>query len=457
MNKDKKITLDYVLYPIYMGVTLLICYFFANAKMVGDDIANHKAHLDSIYAIIHQVSNMYQTWSSRIFVNTIMFIFENIPYYWFVIVTGLLIFFAMISFDRLTDSLVKPSLVKQLLIGILFLLVPFYYFVTAGWIATTVTYLYPVLLLTVGLCLIIDFRQWYYNLPGMLLLLIAFNNEQLLVMGLVVAVTMLVYYFLHNKKLLDSIKLKLFSIGLPLLANFMIVAMCPGNSARKVAETKRWFPQFTNLTILEKFDIGLSTTIQHYLFFGTIALIALMLTFIVIDKGKDDLATISLVILLILLSCVNNLKNNPGLLANQTGLLNSSFKLFIGQYILAIFIFATVVYHLYKLSNHKMLLWLELSILSGGLLSRVALGFSPTNYASATRTFTFMTIGILVVMALLLFDNWNSRISKTLFTVLLISLVIFAIVNLSWFYDAAFQHLKAFNDYPYMLGLPFQQ
>lgn len=443
-------------YVVYVVVSLIVGYLLSASKMVGDDIANHKLKLDSIYAIINNVGSMYQTWSSRVFVNTLMFSFESIPYYLFGIITGVLVFMALISFDRLTDSLVKSSLVKQLLISILFLLVPFYYFVTAGWIATTVTYLYPVLLLTIGLCLIIDFRQWYCNLLGMLLLLIAFNNEQLLVMGLVVAVTMLVYYFLHNKKLLDSIKLKLFSVGLPLLANFMIVAMCPGNSARKVAETKHWFPQFANLTLLEKFDIGLSTTIQHYLFFGTIVLIALMLTFIVIDNDKDDLATISLVILLILLSCVNNLKNNPELLANQTGLLNSSFKLFIGQSSLAIFIFATVVYHLYKLSNHKMLLWLELSILFGGLLSRVALGFSPTNYASATRTFTFMTVGILVVMALLLFDNWNSRISKTLFIVLLISLAIFAIVNLSWFYDAAFQHLKAFNDYPYMLGLPFK-
>ena len=444
-------------YIVYVVVSLIVGYLLSASKMVGDDIANHNLKLASMSAIIHQVGDMYQTWSSRIFVNTLMFSFESIPYYLFGIITGVLVFMALISFDRLTDSLVKSSLVKQLLIGILFLLVPFYYFVTAGWIATTVTHLYQVLLLTVGLCLIISFRQWYCNLLGMLLLLIAFNNEQLLVMSLVVALTMLVYYFLHNKKLLDSIKLKLFSIGLPLLANFMIVAMCPGNSARKVAETKHWFPQFANLTLLEKFDIGLSTTIQHYLFFGTIVLIILMLTFIVIDNDKDDLATISLVILLILLSCVNNLKNNPELLANQTGLLNSSFKLFICQSSLAILIFATIVYHLYKLSNHKMLLWLELSILFGGLLSRVALGFSPTNYASATRTFTFMTIGILVVMALLLFDNWNSRISKTLFIVLLISLAIFAIVNLSWFYDAAFQHLKAFNDYPYMLGLPFQQ
>ena len=443
-------------YVVYVVVSLIVGYLLSASKMVGDDIANRKLKLDSIYAIIHQVGSMYQTWSSRIFVNTLMFSFESIPYYLFGIITGVLVFMALVSFDRLTDSLVKPSLVKQFLIGVLFLLAPFYYFVTAGWIATTVTYLYPVLLLTIGLCLIIDFRQWYYNLLGMLLLLIAFNNEQLLVMSLVVALTMLVYYFLHNKKLLKTIKLKLFSIGLPLLANFMIVATCPGNSARKIAETKHWFPQFANLTILEKFDIGLSTTIQHYLFFGTIALIVLMLTFIMIDKGKDDLATISLIVLLILLSCVNNLKNNPGLLAHQTGLLNSSFKLFIGQYGLAIFIFATVVYHLYKLSKHKMLLWLELSILFGGLLSRIALGFSPTNYASSTRTFTFMTIGILVVIALLLFDNWDSRINKTLFKVLLISLAVFAIVNLSWFYDAAFQHLNEFNGYPYMLGLPFK-
>lgn len=457
MNKDKKINLDYVLYPVYMGVTLLICYFFANAKMVGDDIANHKAHLDSIYAIIHQVSNMYQTWSSRIFVNTIMFIFENIPYYWFGIVTGLLIFLALISFDKLTNKLVKPSLLKQVVTAIVFLLIPFYYFETAGWIATTVTYLYPVLLLAIGLCLILTFRQWYFNVLGMLLLLIAFNNEQLLVMSLVVAVTMLVYYFLHNRKVLKDIKLKLFSIGLPLLANFAIVAMCPGNSARKVSETKRWFPQFANLTPLEKFDIGLSTTVQHYLFFGTIALIALMLVFVAISKDKGNLATVSMLILLILLSYVNNLKKAKGLLSSQTGLLNSNIKLFFWQYGLAILIFVTVVYYLYKLSKHEMLLWLESSILFGGLLSRIALGFSPTNYASATRTFTFMTIGILAIMVLVLFDNWNSRISKTLFVLLLIGLTGFAVINLTWFYSAAFQHLKAFNDYPYMLWLPFKQ
>ena len=456
MNKDDKIDLDSVLYPIYMGVTVLICYFFANAKMVGDDIANHRAHLDSIYAIIHQVSNMYQTWSSRVFVNTIMFIFENIPYYWFSITTGVLIFLALISFGRLTNNLVKQGLLRQSLISITFLLIPFYYFETAGWIATTVTYLYPVLLLSIGLCLILTFKQWYFNLFGMLLLLIAFNNEQLLVMILVVAVTMLVYYLLYNKELLKDVKLKVFLIGLPLLVNFAIVAMCPGNSARKVAETRRWFPQFANLTPLEKFDVGLSTTVQHYLFFGTIALIALMLTFIVLDSRNALLATISLGVLLTLLSYVNNLKKARGLLSSQTGLLNSNFKLFAWQYGVAILIFVTVVYYLYKLSNTKMLLWLELSILAGGLLSRISLGFSPTNYASATRTFSFMTIGILVIMILVLFDNLDSRISTPLFTVLLISLAMFAAINLSFFYSAAFQQLKVFNDYPYMLWLPFR-
>lgn len=457
MNKDNKIDLDSVLYPIYMGVTLLICYFFANAKMVGDDIANHRAHLDSIYAIIHQVSNMYQTWSSRVFVNTIMFIFENIPYYWFGIVTGLLIFFAMISFDRLTNKLVKQSLFKQVMIAITFLLIPFYYFETAGWIATTVTYLYPVLLLSIGLCLILTFKQWYFNIFGMLLLLIAFNNEQLLVMSLVVAVTMLVYYFLHDKKLLKDVKLKLFLIGLPLIVNLTIVAMCPGNSARKVAETRRWFPRFADLTPLEKFDVGLSTTVQHYLFFGTIALIALMLTFVVLSNNKEDLlATIFLVVLLTLFSPVGNLKKAKGLLSSQTGLLNSNFKLFAWQYGVAILIFVTVVYYLYKLSNTKVLLWLELSILVGGLLSRIALGFSPTNYASATRTFTFMTIGILAIMVLVLFDNLDSRISKPLLVMLLFALAMFAVINLAFFYSAAFQHLKVFNDYPYMLWLPFR-
>lgn len=454
--KDEKFNLDNLWHLIYAGTVILVNYFFANAKMIGDDIVNHKQHLDSIYAIIHQVFNMYQTWSSRIFVNTLMFIFENIPYYWFGITTAFLIFFALLSFDRLTSNLVKQSLLKQVVIALTFLLIPFYYFETAGWIATTVTYLYPVLLLIIGLCLILSFNKWYANLPGMLLLLIAFNNEQLLVMSLVVAVTMLVYYLLHNREILKDAKLKVFSIGLPLIVNFAIIALCPGNSARKVAETSRWFPQFAKLTPLEKFDIGLSTTVQHYLFFGTIVLIALMLTFIVIDN-YNGLAIISLGVLVALLSYVDNLKRAKGLLSNQTGLLNSNFKLFAWQYGVAILIFATVVYYLVKLSNNEMLLWLELSILLGGLLSRIALGFSPTNYASSTRTFTFMTIGILTIMILVIFDNWNSLINRKLFILLILALTIYAVINLIWFNNAALQHLKAFNDYPYMLGLPFKQ
>ena len=182
-----------------------------------------------------------------------------------------------------------------------------------------------------------------------------------------------------------------------------------------------------------------------------------MLTFIVIDNYNNGLAIISLGVLIALLNYVDNLKRAKGLLSNQTGLLNSNFKLFAWQYGVAILIFITVVYYLVKLSNNKMLLWLELSILLGGLLSRIALGFSPTNYASATRTFTFMTIGILTIMVLVIFDNWDSLINRKLFILLILALTIYAVINLTWFNNAALQHLKAFNDYPYMLGLPFKQ
>ncbi|MGJ2547985.1 hypothetical protein ACR8G1_22365 [Salmonella enterica subsp. enterica serovar Paratyphi A] len=65
--KDEKFNLDNLWHLIYAGTVILVTYFFANAKMIGDDIVNHKQHLDSIYSIIHQVFNMYQTWSSRIF------------------------------------------------------------------------------------------------------------------------------------------------------------------------------------------------------------------------------------------------------------------------------------------------------------------------------------------------------------------------------------------------------
>ena len=135
---------------LYVVEFLIITTIFYHLPTVGDDIANSHAHnLQTLSGIFQTDINMFSTWSSRILINPLMYISTTItPKIVFAIITGLLVTNIVIFLNHHLNSRQIPALT------ILILLTPFIFPLielgTAGYIATTVTYLWPIGLATIS-------------------------------------------------------------------------------------------------------------------------------------------------------------------------------------------------------------------------------------------------------------------------------------------------------------------
>lgn len=47
--------------------------------------------------------------------------------------------------------------------------------------------------------------------------------------------------------------------------SLIFILVFPGNAARKIAETKTWFPEFNDLSIFRKLEMGFSGTLFEYI------------------------------------------------------------------------------------------------------------------------------------------------------------------------------------------------
>ena len=374
---------------------LLITAFFWFTPRINDDISNYNApNLHNLSGIIHGDYLMFFHWSSRILINFIMFVMTDLAPHWlFAIITGGLIFAILHLLTRLANPKREP--VRQLLIISILLTFNFIILNTAGWIATTVTYLWPFGALAIGILLyqqqtkskIIKALNYLLTL---ICFLFAFNNEQLAIAGLL---------------LLPAIKLpwkRYLLPGTAITINVLLVIFSPGNHARKLAETKRWFPAFQHFNLIQKLDLGTLTTIQHYLFGLSLPLITLTIVLVILNLKRHPIISWLPLGLLIATNLLGTLTDDPK--RWTTTITQPSIgKIMAIQYMLAILLFALVIY---LLPNLKARWWLTVAI-----LVRVAMGMSPTLYASASRTFA-ISDGIIIMLSILISKQMNKEMIK---------------------------------------------
>lgn len=421
-------------YLMYAIGPLIFSWLLLQFKLVGLDVHNHIQAMHSFNSIIQHVDGMYLTWSSRIFVNTIMFALEGLPYWFFVFLTGILFYFSIVAMTRWYNR--EDNLRLANLTFLTSLLIPFYYLVTAGWIDTTVTYLYPFFFIIIGLTLLYQYDSLWTSLLGFVFMLVGFNNEQLLVEGLVCAVSYLVFCWLMER---DYSKLNFSFVGFALIINSLIVGLCPGNRARAVSEIKREFPQFSNLNFLNKIDIGVNTTFHHYWFMGSLVLVCLSVILVILINRYHIYSWFLLLIQFALGYIVFNRPKPFQFMfkEDQRGLMFSTPEL---KWFTACLLLSTsvlLVICLYQ-AHHKLeYLWAELTLLVAGLITRIALGFSPTNYASSTRTFTFLTASFVGIILLVILDNF--KLKKWQRYAIIITLVVFIIANIAITYMVGLQ------------------
>lgn len=394
---------------IYLGLTIILTTIFYLLPIVGDDATNrHVKTEQTLTGIFNTDIHMFWTWSSRIFINPLMFISTNIVPKWiFSLVTALLIIGIIYWLDNKHNN-------KALIIIILAMaLFPFVELSTAGYIATTVTYLWPISFLCLGLTCLKHHQIIWQILAGFYFLL-ALNNEQLCLLA---TIYLAYYLILHHHKIKQLIALLI-----PWLINFCLFFFAPGNQARKISETKRWLPAFSHYSIIDKLDLGTITTIQHYLFSLSPLIIVTSIVLLTINHQKNPIIAWLPIATITLTSLIAALATVPlQFVATINPTIN---KTVIITYLLGLVWLTSSMILIHNRDLNMLLI--------AGLMSRIALGFSPTIYVSSTRTFIFCDAIIIYILITLikkhLIDDQNTVILLSLFATINIGLNV-SIVN----------------------------
>ena len=169
-------------YSFFGLLSLFIMYLFYITPIIFDDKFNkaHASLYNSFAKDWNATFSMYFSWSSRTLVNFVMYQMEVHGKYLFAIVTGLFFFVMLMSVSAFIND--RQLFKFDVSIGVALMTVPLVYYSTAGWIATTTTYLYPICAATYALtALKMKKKAIWQEILLCLATLYAANNEQVLI------------------------------------------------------------------------------------------------------------------------------------------------------------------------------------------------------------------------------------------------------------------------------------
>lgn len=375
-------------------VSLIVILSIAQSFIpsVGDD----PFFTDQLFSIGWLIGR-YQQWSSRIFIEAIL-----------ILVSKQMWLFRLINaivFVLLIDSLVKVTLGRRieslLLIAIILLFLPVTLFLSAGWLATSVNYLWPI---TVGTLIITGLDKKLTIKRGIgisLLTLFATNQEQVCASLLLFLVGKISVAIFKKKKIHIQSYLVL---GFTLI-NFVIIVLSPGNQSRNTQSIPALFPEFAQFSMLDKINLGISNTSKVLLVQQNFLMILFlsMLAVGIILTGKlwymKLLAAVPLVVIpinILITTLTNNGYTSQSfsdyLLTKQSSSsLNSLMELVIQLLtddvspiwnIIFVVIFICILVSLVYISKNLSLAYIFMI----GLASHTMMGFSPSIFKSGDRT-----------------------------------------------------------------------
>lgn len=395
MNKKREKVIGYFL--------LLLIGYHCLMFTVRDDV--YYMHTLDNMGLWSFLLNRYTTWSSRIVsesLGALLLSFPIIAWKILNIVVWCMILISLVKFcdDELSDNSFE-------IMVCLMLMYPFDHMGTAGWAITNIFYSWP-LLFTLMIAIIL--KLFYYGkevslfkrVICVLAVMFCGTTEQSWIIITTLCIGLVIYNFILKRK-------QYFPIGILVLnfINLAIILFSPGSKNRMLVEAGKYMPDFFMLTIVDKINAGIISTMSFFLlrfdmiFFAFCIMIALN----VFTKTKNMYIQI-----LTSIPCAINVifglfqselvRSYPQIIfmlngtlinANNYERFNSYMPLLIYLWLICILLIG-----IYISFDDKKMAFMNIFILGAGFCSRVAMGFSPTLYASAERTFIFAYFSLII-------------------------------------------------------------
>ncbi|MFV0412269.1 MAG: DUF6056 family protein [Oscillospiraceae bacterium] len=358
----------------------------------------------------------YFNWSSRVLIELVLCVVAYLPKLVWRLMNPLVATVCALCLSKLAGAW-KDTATNWLLCGFM-LLYPWQNMRTAGWIATTLVYLWPAVAALAALLPSAaaakgqaSRRIWCaLSLP---LLLYATNMEQVAAFYVLLLAGVLVFLLAGRKKIHWVLWAQL---GV-CLAGIVYAITCPGAKVRYAVELSQWFPNYGMRSFVANLELGISTTLQTVLYARDyiFAFFCLLTAWLVWRRYKNVvyrlLALFPLGVCLVLGVYQNySLRLFPQL-AFFTGALNGEGMITLSNanvpvaylpLLLLYAAFAASLVNLYLALGHTPTALAAVWVLVCGFGSRVMMGLSPTVWVSGDRTGLFFSLAVVAVCCVLL-------------------------------------------------------
>lgn len=429
MNKNiKRKWCENKVFIVWAFVIFLIEIMFY--RMYGDDASVLERGIQSGYTVWGEVKatiQEYYTWGARILVDIIIRVLLRYIFIWKVINA---IIYGVLA--KKISQLVGIPANKQWIIPFFILMFPQKYSMSAGWAVTSMTYLWTI---TVGFVLAVHMKEiicentnskvWKIIIMDILLVYFA-DIEQHALMATMLLLILLIFNI--KRKCMPEI-LVYWVTSILMLAFHLLV---PGNQSRLQTE-QRWFLDFPHLSIINKLEIGFSSSIYEFIFEYNTAFVILTLLLVII-VGSQYKQWCYMIVPGFVGGCVFVFEIVKPMLEDRYSAIYSLIdgglskygsisvenyswnKSYISLYIMVLVILL-ILLSLYLVSDTVY----EATLLIGGLIvaigAAMAIGISPTIWASRDRTLTCLYFTIIAISVVIYKKAINSIDNKVLKTI----------------------------------------
>lgn len=379
-----RLTKEFQVLNLIIFSSLIIYFNFTINFNFGDDVGASRDVLS-----LKRLWDFYLSWSGRLLAEVLKIVLTHNPDIFRVLNSIVMILMPVVTWI-LVDR--KKQFNSLTLCVLLFLLYDYREMRTAGLITTYVTYYWS---LFFNILFYIIVRRYLagnriLSADFFLALLVGVfvcNSEICAVVNSIILFALFALGFYKNK-IADKRILLLFLIPFFSLIFFVL---CPGLSHRAVRETIRWLPDFSLYTTVYKLYLGFSETLIYY--FGPRSLVLLFFLSALLVAAVNKGINVVYLMFFCLLGFVlpHYYKDLIIKFSNVAGIHGYEYLVIL---LCFCFLVLLTVYKIFKDKPDILILLATLLIL--GLLTRMIMGFSPTLYASSTRTYVFCDFALLI-------------------------------------------------------------
>lgn len=382
-------------------VLVAVWHIMMNPGTGDDEYYSNALHTMALFDLL---KTRYMTWSSRVIIELVLFGIINHVIVWKILDT---LIFTSISYmmSRILDCDEKGKWFCCFLL----IMYPFNDMESAGWITTTVNYMWP-LWCTFFLGILLkkvvkgENIRWYETVLACAAIIFASNQEQCAAMILTLFVIIIAYKLRKGEW-----KQPFLYLGLILnLLSFAFIIMCPGNAERSFQEASNRMPEFFEFSAVDKIYLGLLNTERVFIAIPNrlMIVVAVVFVFLIVKKtGKffDIMVAMipnGIILGYSVLSDTYYYYRKIFFVPEQVTRYDAKSLVTYVPIMFLGFMIAGILYTLYRLLGEKMEQYLFIVvILTAGFATAVVMGFSPTIYASAGRVFIYLYFAFIFACA----------------------------------------------------------